>query len=449
MSLQDLVNVTITSTTVTPTRPGFGTPLLMVQHSLYSDLVRFYSNLAAVVADGFTTSSLGYRMAVIAFAQNPAPAKIAIGQRKLKNTQTVKLTLGSTSNLDTYSFTIVGSDNVPHAISFASTGVPATDAATLVTTINALTNVGTAAAVGAVVTVTQAAAAGKLNDYQNWNVMGSTTPIITLQDVTADPGIATDLANALAFAPPGSVYGVALDSNSFAEITACAAAVEAQTLLFIWNNSDTLCISSPTSINNIFKTEAGLAHARSGGLYSNTQLLSWSGVGWLSKTLPNTPGSLTFMYKTLSSVPADNISETAQLNLNTNHGNYYITIAGIPITVNGWDAAGEFFDQVWGTDALTAQIQIDVFALLAGSPKVPYTDAGVDMIKSVISSDLALFSSPQYNFIATNPAPTVSAPAVSTIAAATRASRNFPSISFSGKLAGAIHQLTIAGVLTA
>jgi len=155
------------------------------------------------------------------------------------------------------------------------------------------------------------------------------------------------------------------------------------------------------------------------------------------------------MFKTLASVVADNLSETAQLNLNTVKGNYYIPIAGINITVNGWDSAGEFFDIVWGIDALTSQIQVDVFALLAGSPKVPYTDAGVDLIKSVIQSDLALFSDPQHQFIALTPAPTVSAPPVSTINASVRASRVFPSVTFSGKLAGAIHELTIAGVLTA
>jgi uncharacterized protein DUF3383 len=447
MSLQDLVNVSISSSTVSPTRPGFGTPLLMCYHTVYSDLVRFYSSLTGVAGDFSSTTSIPYRMAEVAFAQNPAPVKIAIGKRASAMTQKMQMTLSDSSGTATYTLTIVGSDGVSHTMNFASTGTPATDATSLYNAINALSNAGTATNPSSgVVLVTQSS--GKLNDYQNWNPTGTTSPILSLSETTTDPGIATDLANAIAFAPPGSVYGVALDNNSKAEITAAAAYVEANgPLLFLFNTSDTIAISSTSSSSSVFVAQKTLAHARSGGLYAGSQVLCWSGLAWLSKTLPQTPGSLTFMYKTLTSVPADTLSETAQTNLNAVYGNYYIPIAGINITVNGWDAAGEFLDIVWGTDALTSQIQINVFALLASSPKVPYTDLGVDMIKSVVQAALALFATPQYNFIASNPAPTVSAPTVASIATATVASRVFPNISFFGTLAGAIHSLTIQGVL--
>jgi hypothetical protein len=445
MSLQDLVNVQISAATVTPSRPGFGTPLIAAYHTKYTDRVRFYSSLAGVGGD-FAATDWAYVAASVAFAQNPAPAKVAIGRRALAMTQTVNLTLGSTSNLDTYTLTLVGSDGVLHKMDFASTGVTATDAASLRTAINALANVGTATITGSTVTVTQAA--GKLTDYQNWNPLGSTTPLIVLADVTADPGLATDLNAIKAAALPGTWYDLALDSNSLAEINAAATWTEsAGSFIFGYNNSDTLCIT--TSAADVFSVQKNVAHARAYGLYANSQMLCYSGLAWAAKTLPQNPGSLTFMYKTLASVPADNLSATAQTNLDGKNANYYMPIAGINTTINGWAGAGEYIDITWGVDALTAQIQIDVFALLASSPKVPYTDLGVDLIKSVVLADLNLFASPQYSFIAPVPAPTVSAPVVATIASSTRATRVFPGVTFQGQLAGAIHKLTIRGVLTA
>jgi hypothetical protein len=41
----DIVQVTITSNTRTPTRAGFGTPLLMTYHTEWADRVRVYQEL--------------------------------------------------------------------------------------------------------------------------------------------------------------------------------------------------------------------------------------------------------------------------------------------------------------------------------------------------------------------------------------------------------------------
>lgn len=449
MSLQDLLNVSISASTVTPTRPGFGTPMVAAYHTKYTDRIRFYSSLAGVVSDGFGVNDSAYKAAAAAFAQNPAPAKVAIGRRALSYTQTVVLTLTSTSATDTYTLTITGSDGVSHVLDFASTGVPNTDAASLTTAINALSNVGTATNTGspsAVVTVVQTA--GKQNDYLRFNPTGSVTPLMTLKETTTDPGIATDLAAIQAAAQPGTFYGIALDNNSAAEVTAAAAWTEsAGAYIFLYNNSDTICITSSSA--DIFSTQKALTHARSGGLYAGSQLLCFSGMAWLGKTLPQNPGSLTFMYKTLASVPGDLLTETAWTNLTGKNANFYTVLASINITVNGWSSSGEFLDITWGIDALTSQIQIDIFTALANSPKIPYTDLGVDILKSIVNADLLLFAGPTYNFIALVPAPVVSAPTVASVPKATRAARNFPGITFQANLAGAIHTLTIQGVVLA
>lgn len=532
MSLQDLVNVSISAVSVFPTRPGFGVPLLAAYHTKWTDFARTYSSLAGMVSDGFASTDPAYKMAAAVLAQNPSVAKFMIGRLAHPGTQTVHLLLGSASALDTYTLTMVGWDGVSHKLDFASTGVVNTDAASLVTAINAATmspvthvagtgpavtltgtpaaneqiviDITTDGAVGAAVfkwsndggasfttgvttaasvalgatgltanfaagtyttadsytanstlgfasassaTVTVTQIAGKLADYLNWNPSGSTSPLIVLTDVTADHSVSSDLDAILAHTLPGSWYGLALDSNSSAEAHAAATWAESNGAhLFIWNNSDTHCITSDT--DDLFSVTKALAYARSGGLYAGSQLLSYGGAAWLGKVFPSNPGSLTFMYKTLAGVPQDVLSETAQANLNAKHGNYYITLAGIGVTINGWSSSGEFFDITWGIDWLTSTIQIDVFALLASSPKVPYTDLGVDMIVSVIKGDLALATSPAFQLLAATPAPTVIAPTVASQSPTDRAARNFPGITFSGRLAGAIHELTITGTVT-
>lgn len=532
MSLQDLVNVSISSATVTPTRPGFGTPLIAAYHTKNTDLVRFYTDIDGVAGDGFTSNEPAYKAAQVAFAQDPAPARIAIGRLQHKHTQAVDLKLTSASALDRYTLKMVGSDGVSHTMDFASTGVVATDAASLVTAINAatmtaVTSAGTAppvvtltgtpaSAVSVIIAITTGGARGTavfkwssdggatytstvttgatnvlgatgltanfatgtnystdnvytaksamgfasrstatvtvtqypgdLGDFQNWNPLGKTTPFIELTDQTPDHSLSNDLDDIKAAAPAGSWYDLALDSNSAAEVTAAGAWTEAAgSFIFGWNNSDTVCITTATT--DVFSTEKALSHARGYGLYSGGKLLSYGGLGWASKTLPQNPGSLTFMYKTIASVPVDVLSTTAQTNLDAKHANYYIEVAGINTTINGWDSAGEYIDIVWGTDALKSQIQIDVFAQLAKMPKVPYTDLGVDTLKSIVLADLDLFATPQYSFIAPTPKPSVDAPTVASISSATRATRVFPGITFSGQLAGAIHKLTIKGVL--
>jgi hypothetical protein len=312
-----------------------------------------------------------------------------------------------------------------------------------------IANVGTISVSTATLVFTQASASGKLIDVQNWDVKNN--HILELSDVTADPGIAMDLSAILNATPPGSWYGIGLDSNSSAEIQATAAWAESNGAhIFFTNNSDFGDWQS-SSTTDVFAELQSHSYTRTFCLFSGTQLLSFSGCAAMGKFLPQNPGSQTLAYKTLAGVPADNLTETIQSNIANKNGNYYVPIAGINVisgkSGGGISGAGEFIDIVWGIDWLQSSIQIDVFALLAGSLKVPYTDLGVAMIKSVIQKDLNLATTPQYNFLSSNPAPTVSAPKVGDVDIPDVAARNLPNVSFQGTLAGAIHTLQISGVL--
>ncbi len=527
MSLDQLVNVSIVVEATAPAAANFGVPMIAASHSHWSDLIRFYDDLSGLKADGFDVTEPAYLAVSAMLAQNPTVVGFAIGRRALPFTQVVKLTLSSTTSGDVYSFNLTGSDGVVHAISVPSTGVPATDAATMAalfpvspvvktgtgtlaltltgtatvqgnlavqittagaegpavfawqmgtlsgsgittSTTNALTgtgltanwgagtavkgdsyastvilNVGTIGALSSVVTFTQAS--GKLSNFDSWvNRWNNSAPILALQDVTTDPGIATDLAAIYAFNQ--GWYGFALDSNSAAEIEAAAAWVESNGMhVFSANNSDAADIGSGASV---FTVLDAAAYARTHCMFSGSKLLSYSGAALLGKILPLTPGSYTPAYKTLAGVPADSaaiLTGSAVTNLTAKNGNYYTTFKGINVVISGITPSGEYLDTTIFIDWLKDAIQTAVFTLLTNNLKIAYTDLGVAQVVNVIKGVLG--QGIQNGGLAATPAPTVSAPSVGSVSLANVAKRNLPNVTFTATLAGAIQSLQISGAV--
>ena len=91
--LDAFFSINVTATTETQTRTGFGTPLFAVAKVPWTSgaRVRSYANLPDMAAAGFATTDPAYRMAASAFAQEPRPAVVKIGQRTRLFTQIVRV----------------------------------------------------------------------------------------------------------------------------------------------------------------------------------------------------------------------------------------------------------------------------------------------------------------------------------------------------------------------
>lgn len=435
MPIADVLNVSISVSGAGPTRAGFGEPMVVAYHTHYTDRSREYSTLAGMVADGFAVTEPAYLASANIAAQIPAPPAWKVGRRALAMTQTLHLACLSTSVLDTYVFSLRTPGGTWRQVSVASTGVPATDVASIATAVTAL-SITHLTASSSSVTLTLAMAAGYLLDVQPDYVH------MTTADVTADPGIATDLAAILA--ADSAWYGLLLDCQSPAEITAAAAWTESNGKQFVWNSSDTACATSSTS--DIFSTEQALSHERSFGIFSQGQLLSYAAAGWMGRLYPTDPGSENWAFKTISNVPVDKLTDAQIGHVEGKNGSVYTQLFGLNLTQFGKTPGGEWADIVRGTDAVTNALQVGVLALQANTLKVPFTDAGGDLYRSVISSVLASFV--DSGFLAEVPAPTVTIPKVSTVSPTNKAARNFPGMNFSAELAGAINSASLNGVLT-
>lgn len=437
MPLSDIVTVNITTSTASPTRPGFGQPLIAayVSSTIIPGRSMQFGSLTEMVSAGFAVTDPAYLCASKIFSQNPSVKDIKVGRRALAFSQVVQLTcLGIASPLQ-YSMKVGGQQ-----VTVTGTGTANGDAAALTTAINALSISGlTTTNPGAPSAIVQLAmSSGKLIDVQ------FDTTHTTVADTTADPGIATDLAAILAV--DTDWYGLLLDSNSPAEILATAAWAEANgPKLFLTNCSDT-AIMNPSSTTDVAFELKSFSYARTALLMSKTSLLSYSGAAWMGNRFPFDPGSDTWAFKTLAGVAADIMSDAQVHAVENKNANVYTTVAGLNITQFGITPSGEFIDVVRGIDWLRSELQISVFGLLANNAKIPFTDSGIDAIRSTILG--VMQEGIDAGLLAASPKPIVSTPTAASVDSIDKSKRNLPNVTFSATLAGAIHATTISGTVS-
>lgn len=386
-----------------------------------------------MVSDGFAVTSGAYLSAAAIFSNNPTVTTVKIGRRALAFTQISKLTCLSAVTGDVYSFK-VGSSTISYTVPGASTtSTVATALAALITTA-APAGMASCAAAVAVITIT--ATAGALVDITFDNAH------TTFQDFTTDPGIATDLSAILA--ADANWYGLLLDSEGDAEVTAAAAWTESNKKLFVFNSSDSNIATS--AVNDLFSTLKTSSYARTVPLFSGTQLLACGAASWLAGRLTPAPGADTWAFKTLPGIPADTLTDSQVSFVEGKNGNVYTTLAGVPLTRFGTASSGYFADVTRFVDWLTATLQTSIIGILANNAKIPYTDKGVQVVVSTVKG--VLQQGVDAGGLASTPAPIVTAPLVANVSSANKMSRLLPNVSFSGTLAGAIHTVQITGTVS-
>lgn len=440
MSLDNIVSVSVSAATITPTRPGFGTPLVACYTTRFPERTRAYTSLSAMISDGFTVGEPAYRAVAAAFSQKTRPATVKVGRRALAPTQVVKFTVTGAADGKIYTVTACNGYSTGAETTYTYTVTTGQSNSDVATAIAALIDVHAdivSAAVGAVITCTTAAT--KLVYYKNW------TPELQLEETTADPGIATDLA--AIWVEDTDWYGLALDNNGSAECVAAAAWALSNGRLFCYNCSDEEATNAGQTDDSFSVIEA-TANDHAVGLFNGNHTGSFSALAWMANRFPFDPGSDTWNFKTLTGVTVDSLStlsESHMANIKAKSANYYTTLAGVNITQDGRTASGEWVDVVRFIDWLKSEIKIRVFAVLVNNQKVPFTDKGVDLIKSVIMG--ALLDGVTAGGLVAGTVE-VTAPKVADVSSANKAERTLPNVTFTGTLAGAIHKTTIVGTLS-
>jgi hypothetical protein len=163
---------------------------------------------------------------------------------------------------------------------------------------------------------------------------------------------------------------------------------------------------------------------------------------YFGKMLTKHPGSPTWKFKDLQAVPTYDL-ELGQFTTSQNkNATVYCSVADVPMTFEGMTASGEFIDVIHGCDWLEARIQALIFSKLVQVDKVPYTNAGVQIIVTELCRALdegvkhQILASYDYGY-----------PDVIDVSVLEKGKRLLPDVWFEGTLAGAIHKTKIKGIV--
>lgn len=456
--LDQIVNVSITADSRTPSRQGFGTPLVLAYHNVFPELYRIYSRPSEMTTDGFASTSHAYRMAQSVWAQNPTVPSIVVGRNTTLPAFVTQLTVTSAvagqhvrlkviaPAAGTLADPVVTGGVISPLGALAAGAVVTIDytiqaAATTTTVATALEllienipGVDSTSAL-AVISATPTTAGSRVFAYDFENV--------TVEETTAAAGYDTTLSALEAV--NDTWYFVLTDSSSSANVLAVGAWVLTRKKIYF---AGTQSQGELDGTGTLGATLKALSNDRVALMYTKNGH-EFPSAGWVGGQAPKTPGSITWAFKNiLGSTPAA-LTSTQRSNLETDSTNHFQTVAGLNITRPGVVTSGEWIDIRHGIDALEARIKEDVFALLANADKVPFTDSGFALIESAIDAACQAFvGTDQQPGLLVKDSIVIIMPSLSAISTADKQARRLTGVRFSALLAGAIHFVQINGTLT-
>ena len=240
-----------------------------------------------------------------------------------------------------------------------------------------------------------------------------------------------------------------IDEN---ELQSCAEWTEAHTKLFAYT-----FLSDKDPVDKIFFRSHGWC-----GLVKDNQdpkdipqSNNYLHVAATARGLSFPAGSETWAYQSVAGVIPSELSSTLLKELEDGHSNWIESKAGRTITMNGQTRSGEWIDIVRGRDWLQNDMQLRIFNLLLMRSKIPFTNAGIALVENAMIASLkaaqerGIVAPDEYdedeNYI---PGFIVNMPNIMSLSSTEKASRNLKGCTFTARIAGAIHAVTVNGVLT-
>jgi len=289
--------------------------------------------------------------------------------------------------------------------------------------------------------------------YKAASVAFSQTPTINRLFVgRRDPEEGAAAAMAAIRAENQMWYGVSDVTHTGSDVIAFAQWAEANDRLFLTT------LSEPESIG---AGGTGLASQLKAGNYFrtawwyNSDPEEFPEVGNAARAFTVPPGGETWANMRISAVTSTPLTETAYLNLTAKNGNSFEPFRNIAITQNGRTAGGEWIDIIRFRDWLCEEIRTRVFTAMVDN-RIPFTDPGISIIRQQVTAALDLgvrrkgIAPPEVDADTDKviPSYTVYVPPASQISSIDKANRILRDVSFTARLAGAIHATEIRGTLT-
>jgi len=432
--LNTIVRFTISSATQVPSRPGFGTALLLasqVPASWGPNRVRTFFGIADVIAAGFAADNEARKIAEVYFGQTNRPRDLKIGRRLNIPSKRFTATITSVALGVVYTFLINGV-----TITFTAGGADTatTVGAALAALVTAPTGYGAVNAAG-VLTFT-ATVPGTSPSFEV--LQGP----VTLLETTLNPGVVADLDACLL--QTSDFYGLLIDIEGKPTTLVAGPWAESNSKLYGYETFDT-AVGDPVVTNDILSEMTALSLEHAFGCASYQRTNARIAAGLMGKCFPLDPGSETWAFKQLAGVAAQTVPTVWFTTVDTKRGNVYARVGGVNMSWQGKTHTA-WIDEVRGKDWFVTTGRIDLFEVfLNANGKIPYTDFGVDQLLNAVEG---FVSRAENNGLLDGArGHTITAPKIATLTAAQRASRVFPGIEVVAFFAGAIHAVELNGVI--
>ena len=455
-AFDSIVNVTVRLGSVSFDRVGFGTPLILGYTTKFAELAKTYASpvLKSMEDDGFVVEDPIYKIAQMVLRQENAPKQIVVGRLITAYDHDTTFTPINVVAGFVYSFTITVFNRADD-----------TETSAEITYTNDATPTVAEACAGLVTAINGSALASLLTATDNTTSISVSSDVIgNLIEYTAMPSHRDmSVLEATAYASLGTQisalqainddwYCILSEVSSDAIGNAIGDWVAAETKVALLKSADSGILLSGTTTDIASDLKAD-ENDRASVWYS-PEVTPYLPAAVAGLWLPTDPGEATTVHKKLRGVPATALNGSETAVADGKYANYYQRYtSSLALTRMGRMASGKFVHTRREIDWLVARCQEALVALLASSPKVPYTTAGISRVKTALEGVVATaiandVLSPGTPDSETDPVPVVTVPSIEDVPAEDKASGTLNNVVVSGVLAGAIVTINITLQLT-
>ncbi|HRL22804.1 MAG TPA: DUF3383 family protein [Alcaligenes sp.] len=447
-TLSRIADVTIALRTTAINEQSFSDMLILGSHVLSTARAMTITSANELLDMGLQDSDPLYWAARDAFAQIPSVRQVFIGRRQVDE---LKITVSHAAVGAEYLALLRWRDSSGNQVQAQATYTAlATDTVAAVATglASAINNTAapfTATAAAGVVTVSNNTIGAAMSVQLKGNLSMAITPSVE----TVTQALAA-IANG-----PFNWYGLVLTSRVPADVKAAAAWTESNEKLF-GTASDAPGIIDAGVSNDLASDLQASQYFRTFGLYSARAQTQYPEAAIMSSMFTFYPGQESWALKKLAGIAYDELSEGQALTAHSKNFSTFERFRNFAVTQGGKTAAGEWIDVIRLRDALVDQIKVSVAsAMINADGRTPFTDDGIQMIGNAIRAPLDL--NVRRGGIAPEeldendrivPSYTLRLPRSSQVPFNDKANRVLRDVSFTARLAGAIHVAEVKGSLS-
>ena len=242
-------------------------------------------------------------------------------------------------------------------------------------------------------------------------------------------------------------YAIAVETVAEQDILDVAGWAENNQKLFLAKTDDSDVLDS-TETNCVASQLLAADRKRTALVFHSLADGAYPEIAWAGNQLTKTPGSTTWAFKEVPTIPADKLTSLQINALKDKRVNFVDNVAGRTFMAGGYTSkSGFYIDVIRGLDYVVARMNEDLFDLLTRTEKIPGDDRGSAMVESVIWARLK--ASVTEDIFVNDDDLSVTVPTYAERSVEDRENRLLTGCKFTANIAGAVHEVEITGEVRA